>query len=134
MRKLIVFTLFIFVTSFGFTQNVSGNIVSNKEVAPVWPGCEEASSTSNCFNQKLSQHIAQNYKFPKEYTTADKGTKVIVSFVIDENGEPKITKVTGGKKYLQEEAKRNILAIPKMKAGSLDGKPRAIKYTVPFKF
>ncbi|PZD78641.1 energy transducer TonB [Mesonia sp. K7] len=134
MKKIIVFTFFVFATSFGFAQNVSGNTVSNKEKAPIWPGCEEASSTSNCFNQKLSQHIAQNYKFPKEYTEADKGTKVVVSFVIDENGEPQITKVTGGKKYLQDEAKRNILAIPKMKPGSLDGKPRAIKYTVPFKF
>ena len=45
-----------------------------------------------------------------------------------------ILKVSVGNKGLQEEAKRIILALPKMKPGMLGGKPRAIKYTVPFNF
>ena len=88
----------------------------------------------NCFNQKLAQHIGKNFKFPKEYKAEDKGTKVIVTFIINEEGKPEIKEVTGGKPYLQEEAKRNILQIPEMKPGMLGGKPRAIQYKVPFNF
>ncbi len=45
------------------------------------------------------------------------------------------TSVSGGTKALQDEAKRNIMTIPKMsKPGMLAGKPRAIKMTVPFTF
>ena len=45
-----------------------------------------------------------------------------------------IKSATGATKALQEEAKRNILAIPKMKPGMMGGKFRAIKYTIPFTF
>ena len=57
-----------------------------------------------------------------------------MSFVVNKEGNIEITQVKGGRASLQEEAKRNIMAIPKMKPGSLNGKPRAIKYTVPFNF
>ena len=46
-----------------------------------------------------------------------------------------VTKVSGGSKSLQEEARRNIMAIPKMsKPGMMGGKPRAISMSVPFNF
>jgi protein TonB len=134
MKKILLVFAFLFATSIGFAQNVSGNTVSSKEVAPVWPGCEDARSSSNCFNQMLAKHIQKNFTFPKDYTAADKGSKVLVSFVVNEKGMVEISKVKGGRESLQEEAKRNIMAIPKMKPGSLNGKPRSIKYTVPFNF
>ena len=46
-----------------------------------------------------------------------------------------VKNVSGGSKALQDEAKRNIMAIPKMaKPGMMGGKPRTIKFTVPFTF
>ena len=55
--------------------------------------------------------------------------------MITETGTVDIKSVTGGTASLQEEAKRNIMLIPKMaKPGMLAGKPKAIKYTVPFNF
>jgi len=134
MKKIFLVFAFLFATSIGFSQNVNGNTVSSKEVAPVWPGCEDSRSSSNCFNQMLAKHIQKNFKFPKDYTAADKGSKVLVSFVVNEKGMIEISKVKGGRESLQNEAKRNIMAIPKMKPGSLNGKPRPIKYTVPFNF
>ena len=134
MKKILFTFILLFTISFGFAQNASGNTVTSKEVAPVWPGCEDASSSSNCFNQKLAMHIQQNFKFPKDYTADDKGSKVLVSFIVNKEGKVEITQVKGGRKSLQEEAKRNILAIPDMKPGHLNGKPRDIKYTVPFNF
>ncbi|MDT0295787.1 energy transducer TonB [Mesonia ostreae] len=134
MKKYIIVLTVLLTSSFGFSQTVSGNTVSSKEVAPVWPGCEDSTQKSNCFNQMLAKHIQQNFNFPKGYTAEDKGSRVIVSFEVDKNGETKILKTSGGRELLQKEAERNILAIPKMKPGHLNGKPRAIKYKVPFTF
>lgn len=137
--KILVCTLALFISAFTFAQDdvsAHGNTVTSKEIAPTWPGCENSKlSKSNCFNQKLAEHIQKNFKFPKGYDAAkDKGSEVIVDFKIDKKGKPEIISVSGGRKILQEAAKKNILSIPKMKPGSLNGKPRGIEFTVPFTF
>lgn len=139
MKKLIL-ALILFSSLTAFSQEwgtVKGNKVTMKEIGPVWPGCEKGSAAEreNCFDQKLVQHISKNFKYPAEaYKKNDQG-KVIVTFIINEKGMVDVKSVTGGSKILQEEAKRNIMAIPKMaKPGMLAGKPRAIEYTVPFTF
>ncbi|TQD39798.1 energy transducer TonB [Haloflavibacter putidus] len=134
MKKLLFTVLFLSFTAIGFSQTIKGNTVTSKEQAPIWPGCEDSNNAANCFNKMLAKHIQENYKFPKEYTKEDKGMRVIVSFIINKEGKPEVTEVTGGKKYLQEEAKRNIMLIPEMQPGSLNGKPKEIKYKVPFSF
>ncbi|WP_394907676.1 energy transducer TonB [uncultured Mesonia sp.] len=131
--KRFILLLFILSSPFAFSQ-VNGNTVSSKEIAPIWPGCEEVKAKADCFNKMLSKHIQQNFTFPEEYTSADKGSKVIVRFIIDKQGQPAIKKVSGGAPYLQEAAKKIILSIPKMQPGSLNGEPRAISYAVPFNF
>ena len=117
MKKLLVL-LCMSVSVMGFSQEWGGvdkNTVTMKEVAPTWPGCESKSGagTDACFKQKLAQHIGKNFKYPAEAWK----------------------NISGGTASLQEEAKRNIMLIPKMKKpGMLAGKPKAIKYTVPFDF
>ena len=140
MKNLIIAVCILFSTSIFAQQewgNVNKNEVTLKEIAPIWPGCEKGNATErdNCFNQKLSAHISKNFKYPAEsYKNNDQG-KVTVEFMINEKGMVEVTKVSGGTKMLQEEAKRNIMAIPKMaKPGMMGGKPRAIKMTVPFTF
>ena len=137
MKKLL-FIACLIISGTAFAQEgvtVSGNTLTLREIPPVWPGCSGSSfQKKQCFNQKLAQHIGANFKFPAEYTPADKGSKVIVTFVINEEGKPEVKNVSGGKKYLREEAKRNIMQIPQMEPGKLGGKKRAIEYKVPFKF
>lgn len=138
-NALIILSLFVSTALFAQQEewgNVNKNTVTMKEVAPVWPGCEGSNATKRdaCFDQKLVQHITKNFKYPaNEYKNNVQG-KVTVNFIINEKGMVEVTSVTGGNKGLQEEAKRNIMQIPKMKPGMLGGKPRAIKYTVPFSF
>lgn len=87
-----------------------------------------------CFKQSLAQHIGKNFRFPEGYKPGSVKEKVIISFVINEKGLPEVINVKGGTKALQEEAKRNIMSIPEMTPGQAGGKPKAIKYTVPFTF
>lgn len=138
--KKIIFALALLATTFSYAQEwgtVNKNKATFKEVAPTWPGCESKSGAGidACFKQKLAQHIAKNFKYPAtEYKNNVQG-RVIVEFVINEQGLPVVNNVSGATTALQEEAKRNIMAIPKMiRPGMLAGKPREIKYTVPFTF
>lgn len=140
MKKLL-FISCLLVTAVGFSQeiwgDVKGNVLTMKEIAPVWPGCQSKSGAriSACFKQKLAQHIGKNFKYPSAaYKSNDQG-RVVVVFYITEQGTVDIKSVTGASKLLQAEAKRNITSIPKMaKPGMMGGKPRAIKYTVPITF
>ncbi|MAP53343.1 energy transducer TonB [Altibacter sp.] len=140
MKKVLLILCIVFSTTL-FAQeewgNVQNNTVTLNEIPPIWPGCESSSATSrkNCFNQKLAQHISKNFKYPAEEYKNNVEGKVIVEFIVNEKGMVEVKNVSGGTPALQAEAKRNIMAIPKMaKPGMMGGKPRAIKYTVPFTF
>ena len=136
-NSLFILALFFSTTFFAQEEwgNVQSNTVTLKEIAPIWPGCDgNITERDNCFNTKLSQHISKNFKYPAaDYKNNVQG-KVTVVFIVNEKGLVEVTSVTGGSKSLQEEAKRNIMAIPQMKPGMMGGKPRAITYTVPFNF
>jgi len=140
MKKLLIVLTILFTTTI-FAQQEWGDVQKNtltmKEIAPIWPGCETGNATTrdDCFNKKLATHIAKNFKYPAtEYKNNVQG-RVLVDFIINEKGIVEVTSTSGGSAALQAEAKRNILAMPKMsKPGMMGGKPRAIKYTVPFTF
>lgn len=140
MRNIFTLVIILFTTSLFAQQewgDVNKNKVTLKEIGPVWPGCESGSVTErdNCFNQKLSAHISKNFKYPAEAYKKNEQGKVTVEFTINEKGLVEVQKVSGGTKSLQDEARRNIMSIPKMaKPGMMGGKPRAISMTVPFTF
>ena len=133
-------TLFTICFVFGFTLchaqkdvSVKGNSVTYKEMAPVWPGCEgNELEKKKCFNQNLALLIQKNFDFKNGYTEADKGSRILVNFIINKEGKVEITSVEGGSEAMQKEAKRVILLLPKMKPGSIGGKATEISYTVPF--
>lgn len=138
LKKISVVLFFSLLSFTGFSQegvNVKGSTMTVKDVAPVWPGCTGSiASKKKCFTKNLSQHISKNFKFPEGYKPGSVKEKVVVDFVINKEGKPEILEVTGGTEELQEEAKRNILAIPEMTPGQAGGKAKAIKYKVPFTF
>lgn len=138
MKKLILVIAVLFFTSLGFAQEgvkVSGNTITVKEIAPVWPGCEKSKASSeNCFNQMVAQHIKENYKFPRDKDGEFIRGKTTISFFIDENGE--VCKITaeGPKKEINHEAMRIVKLFPKMIPGNSGGKPISVKYKMPFTF
>ena len=113
---------------------VQGNTITTRQVAPVWPGCEKVPDPNACFTKKMTEHLKANFKYPRNSSGNIIRGKSIVAFNITKEGNVKILKVTGNQEPLNEEAKRIIMAIPKMKPGELAGEPVAVKYTVPIKF
>ena len=137
MKKLFL-AFFLISSAAAFAQEgvtVKGNTVSSREIAPVWPGCDGTEKEKDqCFTQKLTQHLKENYKFPKDAKGNFIRGKAIVSFNINKEGKVEVLSIEGPQKELNDEAKRIILLIPQMKPGERAGKPVAIKYKVPFTF
>ena len=138
MKKLILLTGLFFISTFGFAQEgvkVSGNTITVKEIAPVWPGCEDSKlSSKDCFNQKVALCINENYKFPKNEKGEFIRGKTTVSFVINEKGEVAKVTAAGPIEAINKEAIRIVKLFPKMKPGHSGGTPIEVKYKMPFTF
>jgi periplasmic protein TonB len=129
---------FLLISGITFSQEnvkVSGNTITTKEVAPIWPGCEKSDLTpDDCFNKQLMQHIKENYKYPRDAKGGLIRGKTTLTFFINEKGGVSDVFATGPKKAINEEAIRIVKLFPKMKPGHRAGKPVSIKYTMPFNF
>ena len=95
------------------------------EVMPEFPGGQD----------KLLEYLGVNVRYPEE--AREKGIQgtVVVSFVIDKEGnvtEPKI--VRSLEDEIDQEAIRVVNAMPKWTPGKEKGKPVRVKYTVPIRF
>lgn len=133
MKKILV-VLLLFTGSIGLAQEgveVDGNTITVKESAPVWPGCEESDDKKKCFNQKLMQHIKENYKYPRNEAGDFLRGKTTVAIAIDEKGSVVIRSVKGENAKINEAVEVMIKKIPKMQPGMRGGKPTTIKYTIP---
>lgn len=133
-KALIVFILF---TGFSFGQDnvkVEGNKVTQKEVAPLWPGCENSESTKKCFNTKMNSYIKENFS----YSQNDEGEwvrgKSTVSFTVDDTGKVTNVKTEGPEPIVNREVERVVKSFPKMEPGKRGEKPVAINYQMSFNF
>lgn len=87
------------------------------------------------FNGNLNQWLLQNMKYPVEAMNKKEQGKVIVQFIVSENGEvskPKIIRSVSP--ALDKEACRIVLAMPKWNPGKLKGKPVAVRFILPITF
>ena len=87
------------------------------------------------FNGNLNQWLVQNMKYPVEAMNKKEQGKVIVQFIVSENGEvsePKIIRSVSP--ALDKEACRIVLAMPKWNPGKLKGKPVAVRFVLPITF
>lgn len=96
MKKL--FLLLALIITFGVSAqekwgNVDKNKVTMKEIAPVWPGCENKGN--DCFDQKLQEHIQKNFKYPANAWKNNVQERIVITFVVDKNGLPVIKEVEG---------------------------------------
>ena len=83
----------------------------------------------------LMQYLAKNIKYPT--IAQENGTqgRVTVQFVVKKDGSIVDAKVLRGvDPYLDKEAVRVIMGMPKWKPGMQRGKPVRVKYTVPVMF
>ena len=79
--------------------------------------------------------IQNNIRYPKEAREKKEQGRVIVQFVVEENGDLRQLKVVRGvSPSLDGEALRVVATMPKWKPGMVDGKPVKVNYTIPIAF
>ena len=95
------------------------------EVMPVFPGGQTA----------LVQYIASHLKYPTVAQENGIQGRVLVSFVVGEDGYVEDVQVIKGvEPMLDKEALRVIQSLPRWTPGNQQGKPVRVKYTVPVTF
>ena len=113
-------------------------IITITEEDPIFPGCEDVNpkERKNCFSQKISEHIKKNFNYPKEAKKNRITGKVIASFIINKEGEIQNITTRGPEngKILEDEARRIISLLPKMKPGIQRGEPVNVRYSIPLNF
>lgn len=83
----------------------------------------------------LMQYLSKNIKYPTIAQENETQGRVTVQFVVNKDGSIVDAKVLRGvDPYLDKEAVRVIMGMPKWKPGMQRGKPVRVKYTVPVMF
>lgn len=106
------------------------------EKVPIWPGCTGSSNAAlkKCFQDKMNEHVAKNFKYPQQALDLNIRGKVFVLFLIDSKGYVSGIKTRGPDKVLENEASRIIGLLPKMEPGKQRGKSVNVPYSVPINF
>ena len=106
------------------------------EEVPIFPGCEGVSKAEQraCFQQKMQEHVAKNFKYPE--TAAELGIqgKVFVLFTIGQDGKVTRINTRGPDALLEKEAHRIIASLPKMKPGRQRNRNVSVPYSIPIFF
>ncbi len=134
---VLIVVLLISTTVFSQENEADKDIPFVKiENVPVFPGCEnvEEDQKRNCFQEKMQEHIRENFKYPKKAVKKKISGKVFVIFTIDKDGSIINIVTRGPHKLLEKEAVRIIKKLPKMQPGKHKGKPVRVPFAIPLTF
>lgn len=107
---------------------------STIDEAPIFPGCENASDTRECFRESMQNHIRKHFNYPQEAQEQGIQGRVAIMFTINGEGEIVDIKKRGPSPLLEAEAERIIKRLPKMQPGKQDGKPAEVVFSIPITF
>jgi protein TonB len=83
----------------------------------------------------LYKYLSDNMKFPKKMQEMGASDRVLVSFVIDKNGEiSEVNAVAGKYQESKNEAMRVVSKMPKWKPAKVKNQPVKVRYTIPVSF
>ncbi len=106
------------------------------QIPPEFPGCENAEDKKACMSRQIQKFVAKHFNTGLADSLHLNGEKVkiLTMFTFDKNGQ--VTKIKARSKYkaMENEAKRVITLLPKVKPGIQDGKTVNVTYTLPIIF
>ena len=105
---------------------------------PQFPGCENVEDgfkRDKCAQEELLKFVYMNMKYPKEARANNVQGMVVVSFIIDKEGnvlKPEIVRAIGG--GCDEEVLRVVGEMPKWIPGKQRGKNVNVQFNLPVRF
>ena len=107
------------------------------DVLPSFASCKESDlDGESCFNNEIQQHINKNFNYPEEALDNDIEGVVLVSFVINTDGNITDLKTITPQnaEILKEEAIRIVSLLPKFIPGKHNNQDVSVAYSFPMKF
>ena len=109
------------------------------ERMPIFPGeceqIEDAEEQAMCTERNIIIHVTSNQIYPDKALEEEISGKVIVEFVLNENGVVEDVKVIKGvHELLDQEAIRVVKTLPVFTPAMQRGKAVKLKYTIPVNF
>lgn len=107
------------------------------ENIPVFPGCEDIKAKAEqraCFQKKIQEHVAKEFKYPDIALEMGVQGRVHVQFAINNKGYISDIRVRGPDKNLEREATRIVAAMPRMTPGMQRGRAVRVPYSIPINF
>ncbi len=104
---------------------------------PAWKDCINKRIGKEgrvCFNTKMQEHIRKNFRYPKKAQRKGLQGKVYVMFKINEKGKVSNIRTRGPHYLLEEEGKRIIQLLPKIKPGTINGNAVNVPFSIPINF
>ena len=121
----------------GSKSIINTNTVINYQKIPIFPGCENSNSyeaAKNCFSKSVQMHFSKKFNadLPKQLGLSKGRKRVFIGFKIDKNGDIVDIKVRAPHIKIEEEVKKVMQQMPRVKPGYQSGKAVNIKYSIPF--
>ena len=116
----------------------SENIYKRVDQMPRFPGCADLTdekAARNCSQKQVFGFIDDHRNYPAEARTRKIEGTVVVTFVVEPNGEltdVKLLRDPGG--GIGAEAVRLVRAMPRWTPGRQDGRAVRVQYTMPMRF
>ena len=119
-----------------FDQLARDKNVKVLESVPLFPGCERVkkSERRKCFQEKLQQHIADNFQYPIDAHRMGIQGIVYIQFIIDIDGSIKEIRTRGPHPLLEKEAARIVSLLPRLVPGRIGNEFVRVPFSVPITF
>jgi len=105
------------------------------DTMPVYPGCKQSEQKMSCFKEKLTSFIAENFQTDLlQKIPENEQVSMMIRFNIDEEGTLQQIDVQSGYEFLNNEVKRILQQVPRIKPAQSDGVPVTMQYQLPVVF
>jgi hypothetical protein len=121
----------------GSKSIINTNTIINYEKIPLFPGCENSISSEDakkCFSKGVQMHFMKKFNadLPNQLGLSKGRKRVYIAFKIDKSGDIIDIKVRAPHIRIEEEVKKVMQQMPRVKPGYQSGKAVNIKYSIPF--
>lgn len=123
--------------------NILDSLYPNREITfaaveqpPIFPGCENLKviTPREYFNYQINEHIKKYFIYPEIAKDLGIQGRVLVQFVINQDGYIENIRTRGPDINLEKAAKDIILKLPKLKPGLSNGKAVRVPFAIPITF
>lgn len=129
MKKILFFTMALLLSTALFGQNptedTTNTVYSFVESMPEYPGGQEA----------LLSFLSNEIRYPQDAREKGITGTVLIKFVVEKDGSVSSAEVSVPLySSIDEESVRAVMAMPKWKPGTFDGKPVRCYFQIPITF